>query len=310
MAHRYGPAVTLDLAHMGILELARRRPGDDATEALRSMIDIAQVVEALGYGRFWIAEHHGPDSPHACPEVLVGVVAAKTARIRVGAAAVLLRYYSPLKVAETFRALSALFPGRIDLGIARGPGVDSPELARALVSGNSWELDDDAYVWKARQLRDLLVAPDVCPRGVLAPEMWIHGTGATTRALARELGLPYGHALFLQNATRPEGHQAGVQVLAVSVLAREHGHEAQRRHAELLREGHRAAIIVGSPTACVRALAQLRRDWGAQELVVTTTEERAEDRVWTYSALAAAVGRLELAKDRRAPERARSTPEG
>src|SRR5271167_3224224 len=96
-------------------------PGD----ALRNSIDLARLADELGYGRYWVAEHHGSKAlACASPEVLIGPIAGATSRIRVGSGGVMLPHYSPLKVAETFSVLAGLFPGRIDLGIGRAAGTD------------------------------------------------------------------------------------------------------------------------------------------------------------------------------------------
>jgi hypothetical protein len=106
-----------------------------------------------------VAEHHVEDSAEACPEVLIPLIAGCTKRIMVGSGGVLLRYYSPLKVAETFLTIEALFPGRIKLGVANGPGVTRAAVAEALVSGNRWELTDEASMRASRRQR---------PRDVIA----------------------------------------------------------------------------------------------------------------------------------------------
>src|SRR5205807_8847648 len=88
-------------------------------------LELAELCDRLGYHRYWLAEHHStPGLGGSSPEVLIGQIASRTSRIRVGAGGVMLQHYSALKVAETFRVLETLFPGRIDLGIGRAPGSD------------------------------------------------------------------------------------------------------------------------------------------------------------------------------------------
>src|SRR6187549_1380995 len=97
--------------------------GEDA--AIRSTLELAPWCEALGYERFWLSEHHSlPTIVGTAPEVLMAAIAARTSRIRIGSAGVMLPHYSPFKVAEQFRVLDALAPGRIDLGVGRAPGSD------------------------------------------------------------------------------------------------------------------------------------------------------------------------------------------
>src|SRR3954449_868879 len=95
-------------------------------EALRNTIDLAQLVDSLGYTRYWVAEHHGGAMlAGPSPEALIGPIASATERIRVGSGGVMLPHYSPFKVAETFSLLAGLFPGRIDLAVGRAPGTDA-----------------------------------------------------------------------------------------------------------------------------------------------------------------------------------------
>src|SRR6202012_3715789 len=101
-------------------------------DALRNTLDLAQLADRLGYHRYWVAEHHGsPGLALAAPEVMIGLIASVTSRMRIGSGGIMLPHYSPLKVAETFSMLSALYPGRIDLGIGRAAGTD-PATALAL----------------------------------------------------------------------------------------------------------------------------------------------------------------------------------
>src|SRR6185295_2442420 len=103
-------------------------PGD----ALGNTIDLARLADRLGFARYWVAEHHGTSMlAGTSPEILIGPIAAATSRLRVGSGGVMLPHYSPLKVAETFKLLSALHPGRIDLAVGRAAGTD-PMTAFAL----------------------------------------------------------------------------------------------------------------------------------------------------------------------------------
>src|ERR1017187_8983434 len=110
---------------VSILDQSPISEGSAGADALRNTVDLARLADGLGYFRYWVAEHHGtPMLACASPEVLIAAIASSTRRIRVGSGGVMLPHYSPLKVAETFSILSALFPGRIDLGIGRAPGTD------------------------------------------------------------------------------------------------------------------------------------------------------------------------------------------
>lgn len=127
-----GPAGSLPLA---VLDFVGIEYGEPAHSALGGAVEVAQAVEAANYRRYWVSEHHNMRSL-ACsaPEVLIAHLGAKTTRIRVGAAGIMLPNHAPFKVAETFRTLLAMYPGRIDLGLGRAPGTD-PLTAHVLRRG-------------------------------------------------------------------------------------------------------------------------------------------------------------------------------
>ena len=110
---------------LSVVDQSPVRKGGSAADALRETVRLAQIVEDLGYSRYWVAEHHNSGAfAGTAPEVLIGQIAGATKRIRVGSGGVMLSHYSSLKVAEQFRVLDSFFPGRIDLGIGRAPGSD------------------------------------------------------------------------------------------------------------------------------------------------------------------------------------------
>ena len=189
--------------------------GEDA--AIRDTLSLAEHAEALGYQRFWLSEHHGmPTIVGSAPEVLMAAVAARTRRIRIGSAGVMLPHYSALKVAEQFRVLDALAPGRIDLGVGRAPGSD-PRTARALnpmASGAAEQFPQqvrDLQAWSAGLLHQGIVAHPRPPEGDIgqfqrSPAVWMLGSSDYGAQLAAALGLPYAFAYFFMDG---EGvHQA------------------------------------------------------------------------------------------------------
>src|SRR5579862_9511680 len=120
---------------LSVLDQSPVRTDGSAADAVAETIALAKTCERLGFHRYWLAEHHNTTSfAGSCPEILIARVAAETKTIRVGAGGVMLSHYSPLKVAEQFRMLETLTPGRIDLGIGRAPGSDQMT-ARALQGG-------------------------------------------------------------------------------------------------------------------------------------------------------------------------------
>jgi luciferase family oxidoreductase group 1 len=110
---------------VSILDQSPISEGFTGADALRNTLDLARLADTLGYARYWVAEHHGtPMLACASPEVMIAAIGSMTSRLRIGSGGVMLPHYSPLKVAETFSILSALFPDRVDLGIGRAPGTD------------------------------------------------------------------------------------------------------------------------------------------------------------------------------------------
>ncbi len=117
--------------------------GSTPGQALQNSIELARLVDGLGYTRFWMSEHHAMDTL-ACtaPEVMLARIGAETKRIRIGSGGIMLPHYTPLKVAECFRTLHALYPGRVDLGIGRAPG-GGPVEALALKRERKTRMPDD-----------------------------------------------------------------------------------------------------------------------------------------------------------------------
>jgi luciferase family oxidoreductase group 1 len=190
---------------LGILDQSPIISGHSAAQALHETIALARLGDELGYHRYWLAEHHAIAAlADPCPEVLAARVAAETKRIRVGTGGVLLPYYSPLKVAEVFRMLEALYPGRIDLGLGRAPGGDM-RTAQAMADGAF--VDPDRFPQQVQELVGYLhgsLPPKhpfarvrVQPIGDTAPEVWLLGSSDYSGALAAHLGLSFAFAHFI-----------------------------------------------------------------------------------------------------------------
>ncbi len=243
---------------LSVLDQAPISEGASAADALRNSVDLAKLSDALGYSRYWVAEHHGtPMLACASPEALIGPIAALTRRIKVGSGGVMLPHYSPLKVAETFSMFAGLFPGRIDLGIGRAPGSD-PKTAFALQRDRRQAAPDDfpdQLVELMAYLEDTL--PETHPFRELArlpgrphaPELYLLGSSPQSGIWAAELGLPYVFADFInpQGAEIAARYRADFQpaagrdkprtIVAVSALAAESDAEAER-----LAASHRMAM--------------------------------------------------------------------
>ncbi|MBC7958040.1 MAG: LLM class flavin-dependent oxidoreductase [Cytophagales bacterium] len=184
---------------LSVLDQSVSLSGSSEDAAIRDTLALAEHAEALGYHRFWLSEHHSlPTIVGSAPEILMAAIAARTQRIRIGSAGVMLPHYSALKVAEQFRVLEALAPGRIDLGVGRAPGGDM-RTAQALnphAYGSAEHFPEqvrDLQAWTAGVQHRGIVAH---PRGPVAPEVWILGSSDYGAQLAAHFGLPYAYAYF------------------------------------------------------------------------------------------------------------------
>ncbi|MGV3493729.1 MAG: LLM class flavin-dependent oxidoreductase [Ramlibacter sp.] len=190
---------------LSVLDQSVARVGIPQDQSIRDTLALAQHCEALGYARFWLSEHHSlPTIVGTAPEVLMAAVAARTARIRIGSAGVMLPHYAPFKVAEQFRVLDALAPGRIDLGVGRAPGSDH-RTARLL---NPDSRSSDHFPQQVRELHAWVTGQDLpaghpghgipaLPQAATAPQLWMLGSSGYGAQLAGHYGMPYSFAHFI-----------------------------------------------------------------------------------------------------------------
>jgi luciferase family oxidoreductase group 1 len=182
---------------LSILDLAPITEGSDAVAAFANMLDLARHAEALGYRRYWLAEHHNmPGIASAATAVLIGHVAGGTSRIRVGAGGVMLPNHAPLQVAEQFGTLASLHPGRIDLGLGRAPGTDvaaTRALRRYYAAADEFPADVVELLGYFEPVQPGQPVQAVPGAGVDV-EAWILGSSLFGAALAARLGLPYAFA--------------------------------------------------------------------------------------------------------------------
>jgi luciferase family oxidoreductase group 1 len=229
---------------LSVLDQSPVPEGSTGADALRNTIDLARVCDALGFHRYWVAEHHGgPSLAGPSPEVLVGPIASVTARMRVGSGGVMLPHYSPLKVAESFSLLSGLFPGRIDLGIGRASGTDP--LTTFALQRDRREVAPDDFPQQLAELLGYLggtLPADhpfkrleaTLPGRPEAPEVWLLGSSLQSAVWAAELGLPYSFADFINpgGAEIVRTYRERVSVprvmVAAWVICAETDEEAQR----------------------------------------------------------------------------------
>ncbi len=190
---------------LSILDQSPMHETETAADAFQHTIELASKAEAWGYHRFWVAEHHGSSKVvGSSPEVLISHLLARTSRIRVGSGGIMLQHYSPYKVAENFNVLSTLAPGRVDLGIGRGPGgqPQSTQALRQASDNGATPLPEkltELEKFLHNQLEDThpLYGLQTSPVPPQPADLYMLGTTPASAELAAERGLPYVFALFL-----------------------------------------------------------------------------------------------------------------
>lgn len=290
--------------------------GFTSADALHNSIDLARFTERLGYTRFWIAEHHATEAlASPAPEILITRVAAETSRIRVGSGGVLLPHYSALKVAETFRMLHALYPGRIDLGVGRAPGSGRLE-AYALQRDRDAPAEVDDFPQKLVEMLAFLnqsFAPDhpfsrikVSPAMPGGPEVWLLGSSGWSADAAAQLSLPYAAAHFIgpsvtrrsietyRQAYRPsEARPEPEAIIAIGAICADTEAEAQRLYSSqrlrrLLRDQGDDRGPIPTPEDAIARLAELPdaspRAEGEWPRIVVGDVEQVRDRLTQMAA--------------------------
>lgn len=221
---------------LSILDQSPVSTGKSPREALQTSIKLAKLGEELGYKRYWIAEHHdlfGLACPN--PDVMLGVIGAHTNTIRIGAGAVLLPYYKPFRVAETYNLLQTLYPGRVDLGLGRAPG-GSAEVSIALsdnylkqVNEYPKQIDELLHYLHERFPKDHPYGKiSAAPIPEQPPETWMLGTSEKSGILAAQKGLNYAFGHFMTDFDGPEIVRAyrdsftkGKVMVAITVICAE-----------------------------------------------------------------------------------------
>lgn len=315
---RTGTSVQLAVS---VLDLVPRLPGNSDEEALRQAVSLAQHAEKWGYTRYWTAEHHDmPGLACTSPEVLLAHVGAKTERIRLGSGAVLLPHYSPLKVAEWFRLLAALYPGRIDLGLGRAPGGEAhtvmalsgnflarvAELPKTIAS--LLELLQDVYEYEGH-------AVTARPQPQIGPAVWMLGTNKKSAEYAAKFGTGYVFGQFMSErdgvdilaAYRADFTPSALQsapktLLAVSVICA--GTEREAAHwvqvlAETARQTGQGSFrsISGTPHDVLEQLKDLQREYANDEFLIVCPIPDYAARLECYRLLAEALRGLAVFDD-------------
>lgn len=249
---------------LSVLDQSPVAEGKTSADAIADTLDLAQRTDGFGYHRYWVAEHHAsPALAGAAPEVMIGPITQVTSEIRVGSGGIMLPHYSPFKVAETFSLLSALAPGRIDLGLGRAPGGDG-RVMLALQRDRSRRMPHDDFPSNLAELlaylggdlpEDHVFAPlaDTLPSGGGVPETWLLGSSMDSALWAAEAGLPYCFADFInrdgasmtaeyRKRFKPSEHLTEPHVMVASWA--------------IAAENEEAAARLGKPAAMLGALLQ------------------------------------------------------
>ncbi|MEO8666066.1 MAG: LLM class flavin-dependent oxidoreductase, partial [Ignavibacteria bacterium] len=193
-------------------------------EAIQQTIELAVFGDELGYHRYWVAEHHDTRSfAIASPEILIPVIASQTKNIRAGSGGVLISHYSPLKVAEQFNMLEALYPGRIDLGIGRAPGGDAGTIRAMRTTREDAFLKTDELIsyMKTSSEGKSFEGISATPAGTSIPEVWILGTSTDSAMYAAKRGLRYAFGSFINDEHMLECFQTYYQNFKPSIYLKE-----------------------------------------------------------------------------------------
>lgn len=201
------------MIELSVLDQSPIREGGTPAHAIAETIELARATERLGFFRYWLAEHHSSGGlAGTVPEILIARIAAETKTMRVGSGGVMLSHYAPLKIAETFRMLETLYPGRIDLGIGRAPGSDH-RTAMALQHGPG-ALGIEHFPGQISELAAFLADEipaghpfagiHAMPTGPGLPELWLLGSSDQSAAYAAYLGCAFSFAHFINDEGGPE----------------------------------------------------------------------------------------------------------
>ena len=201
------------LTRLSVLDQSIAVAGRPHDQSIRNTVALAKHCEALGYQRFWVSEHHThPTIVGTAPEIVMAAIAATTERIRIGSAGIMLPHYAPFKVAEVFRVLDALAPGRIDMGLGRAPGSDGRTAFALNPAANErpehFPADvRDLIAWVHGEPlveRHPFATVKAFPQGATAPEVWILGSSDYGAQVAALFGLPYCYAWFFSDGAGGE----------------------------------------------------------------------------------------------------------
>ncbi len=287
---------------LGVLAYAWPSNKLSPSKVLRQTITFAKEIEEMGLSSCWFTEHHEPGIAWSCPDILVGPVAQATRRLRVGTAGVQLLAYNPLKLANDFKCLSALYPGRIGLGLGSGL-IGINHLALAKVVPRSKEELGAMFREKVRTLVRLLEGHvfqtgefkgcKAFPDGKDLPEIWVLGMGGLGFKVANELKLNYFHGLLtdrqnlvgenkirLYGSDKTKGtHRKCITAGIICAPTEDLAQKALRRSMKLasIKTALPQLMIVGTPDQCRRELLAIQNEYKTNEIIIRTLNASQEE---------------------------------
>lgn len=235
---------------LSVLDLSPVTAGSTGSQALRNTLDLARLADRLGYTRYWVAEHHNmPSIASSAPDIMIGQIAAATSRMRVGSGGVMLPNHAPLMVAERFKVLEALFPGRIDLGLGRAPGTDQATSYALRRRQGISEEDDFLDRFNELMLMEARGFPpghpfstvQAMPADVRLPPIYLLGSSDYSAQLAGQIGAAFAFAhhfatfpadeamrLYRESFKPSPSHDAPYAILGTHVVCADTDEEAER----------------------------------------------------------------------------------
>jgi luciferase family oxidoreductase group 1 len=235
---------------LSVLDLSPVSAGSTAAQALHNTLDLAQLADRLGFTRYWVAEHHNlPAIASSAPDIMIGQIAAVTTHMRIGSGGVMLPNHAPLMVAERFKVLEALYPGRIDLGLGRAPGTDPATSYMLRRRQGISEEDDFLERFQELMLLETRGFPEghpfhkvrAMPSDVPLPPIFLLGSSDYSAQLAGQIGAAFAFAhhfanfdaveamrLYRDNFRASPSHDKPYAILATHVVCADSDTEAER----------------------------------------------------------------------------------
>ena len=287
---------------LGLMDFGFVLEGTNAPKVLNETLRLASLADSLGFSRYWLPEHHESHYAWAGPEMLLPLVGNVTSRIKLGAAAILLNLYRPLKIAENFRLLSNLYPGRVDLGVCAGIPLLG-DLGESLVQRGAPEGGREWYGENVSELRKFIHGEhDGLGNGKGDASLWLMGSGKGNSILASMNGAALSYTIFHRGSGEdpdlldlyydrfiPCGRIDSPQVnIALSIICHEDERRVikQKAMVEALVKGDIRINVAGTPSQCLEQICEIVDRYGVDELILNSLWKDYDDRAQVYEILA------------------------